>query len=63
VENGKVRYRLLGEGDIPVARIVRVLKEAGYDGFYSLEWVKRWDLSLEEPGIAFAQYKAFMDAL
>lgn len=63
VENGKARYRLLGEGDIPVARIVRLLKEAGYDGFYSLEWVKRWDLSLEEPGIAFAQYKAFMDAL
>ena len=35
----------------------------GYRGFYSLEWVKRWDLSLEEPGIAFAHYKQFMDAL
>lgn len=63
MENGKARYRLLGEGDLPVARIVKLLKKAGYDGFYSLEWVKRWDLSLEEPGIAFAQYKAFMDAL
>jgi sugar phosphate isomerase/epimerase len=63
IQDGKVQYRLLGEGDLPIARIVRLLKEAGYDGFYSLEWVKRWDLGLEEPGIAFAQYKAFMDAL
>ena len=63
MQDGKVQYRLLGEGDLPMARIVRLLKEAGYDGFYSLEWVKRWDLGLEEPGIAFAQYKAFMDAL
>ncbi len=63
MEGGKVRYRVVGEGDIPVARIVRMLNDAGYEGFYSLEWVKRWDLTLEEPGIAFAQYKAFMDAV
>lgn len=63
MESGKVRYRMVGAGDLPVARIVRLLKDAGYEGFYSLEWVKRWDLTLEEPGIAFAQYKAFMDAL
>lgn len=63
IEGGKVRYRMVGEGDIPVKRIIRLLQDAGYDGFFSLEWVKRWDLTLEEPGIAFAQYKAFMDAL
>ena len=63
MEDSAVHYRMVGEGDIPVARIVKLLQDAGYDGFYSLEWVKRWDLSLEEPGIAFAQYKAFMDAL
>jgi sugar phosphate isomerase/epimerase len=63
MEGGKVSYRMVGGGDIPVARIVKLLRDAGYDGFFSLEWVKRWDLTLEEPGIAFAQYKAFMDAL
>ncbi len=63
MEGGKVHYRMVGEGSIPVTQIIRLLEGAGYKGFYSLEWVKRWDLSLEEPGIAFAQYKAFMDSL
>lgn len=63
MQGKKVHYRMLGEGDIPVAETVRLLNKAGYRGFYSLEWVKRWDLSLEEPGIAFAHYKQYMDAL
>lgn len=64
VMNGKkVVYKMVGEGDIPVKTAIRSLIDAGYQGYFSLEWVKRWDLSLEEPGIAFAQYKEFMDAL
>ena len=57
----KINYKMIGEGDIPVAETIRLLNYAGYQGFYSLEWVKRWDLSLEEPGIAFAHFKEFMD--
>lgn len=64
VMDGKnVHYKMVGEGDLPVAKTIKLLQKAGYEGHYSLEWVKRWDLSLEEPGIAFAQYKEFMDAL
>jgi sugar phosphate isomerase/epimerase len=63
MEGKKISYKMIGDGDIPVAETVRRLKQAGYEGFYSLEWVKRWDLSLEEPGIAFAHYKEFMDSL
>jgi|AGTN01.1.fsa_nt_gi Sugar phosphate isomerases/epimerases len=63
MQGGSARYRIVGEGDIPVGQIIALLEEAGYKGFYSLEWVKRWDLTLEEPGIAFAQYKSFMDSL
>ena len=59
----KVSYRMLGEGTIPVNEAVRALKDAGYKGFYSLEWVKRWDLSLEDPDIAFVQFKEFMETL
>jgi len=50
------KYELLGYGDVPVKEAAALLQEAGYQGFYSLEWVKRWDLTLEEPGIAFAQF-------
>ena len=47
----------------PVKEAVATLTKFGYTGYYSLEWVKRWDLSLEEPGIAFAQYKEYIDEL
>lgn len=54
------RYALPGFGDVPIEAAVRVLSDGGYDGFYSLEWVKRWDMTLEEPGIVFAHYANFM---
>jgi len=57
------RYTLPGFGDIPLAETVAVLRDGGYEGFYSLEWVKRWDTTLEEPGIVFAHYANFMRTL
>ena len=43
--------------------VARVLRTQGYDGYYSLEWVKRWDTTLEEPGIVFAHFANFMRTL
>lgn len=63
MDGKKVVYKMVGEGDVPVAEAIRTLVDFGYEGYFSLEWVKRWDLSLEEPGIAFAHYKEFMDSL
>ena len=57
------RYALPGFGDVPIAEAVRVLEAGQYAGFYSLEWVKRWDTTLEEPGIVFAHYANFMRTL
>lgn len=57
------RYSLPGFGDIPLEDIVNVLKDGGYEGFYSLEWVKRWDMTLEEPGIVFAHFANFIKTL
>ena len=57
LDGKKVVYKIVGEGNVPVKKAVAELTKFGYEGHYSLEWVKRWDLSLEEPGIAFAQYK------
>ncbi len=63
MDGKKVIYKMVGEGNVPVKDAVKVLEDFGYTGYFSLEWVKRWDLSLEDPGIAFAQYKEYMDAL
>lgn len=58
-----VRYRIPGAGDVPIAECVRLLEGGGYDGFYCLEWVRRWDLTLEDAGIVFAQYTGYMKSL
>ncbi len=54
--DGQVQYRMMGEGDIPVVDCLTVLKSADFQGFLSLEWVKRWYSDLEEPGIVFMQF-------
>lgn len=61
--DGAVKYKMMGYGDIPVKGIVRLLKENDYNGYISLEWVKRWCLDLEEPGIVFAHFAGYMKSL
>ncbi len=50
------KYEMVGEGDVPIKQCVKLLEDSGFGGYYSLEWVKRWNSELEEPGIAFAHY-------
>ena len=49
-------YCLLGDGDIPVFEMLRLLHTGGYDGWINLEWEKRWAPQLAEPEVAFPQY-------
>lgn len=60
MQDGRVHYALLGHGNLPLEQIIDITTRAGYDGFYSLEWLKRWDVTLEEPGIVFAHYVSYM---
>ena len=53
----------VGEGDIPIERIIRRLHKDGYGGCLSFEWEKRWHPELPEPELAFAQYAKYMKAL
>lgn len=59
-DNGKVRYKMLGEGTLPIKDFISALVDIGYDGWYTLEWIRRWDMTLEEPGIVFAHYIQYM---
>ncbi|MBS4222620.1 sugar phosphate isomerase/epimerase family protein [Lederbergia citrea] len=54
---------LLGEGDIPLERMYRILKDNGYSGYFTLEWEKKWWPDIEEPEIAFRQYTTFMNTV
>ena len=50
------RYVLTGAGDVPVKAQVAVLAKAGYAGYYSFEWEKRWHPEIEDPEVAFPHY-------
>lgn len=58
--DGVLRYKLFGEGDMPLDRIFEALKTVKYDGFVSLEWVKRWSNELSDAGIVVPQFANYM---
>lgn len=49
-------YTLLGEGDVPIFRMLDLALSGGYTGPISLEWEKRWHPEIPDPEVAFPQY-------
>lgn len=60
MKNGKVIYKMMGEGDLPMDAIIRAFKSINYEGYVSLEWLKRYAPDLSDPGIVFPHYAHFM---
>ncbi|MBC7958284.1 MAG: AMP-binding protein, partial [Vallitaleaceae bacterium] len=56
VVEGKVVYKMLGEGAIPIKNLIKTLVNDHFEGYVVLEWTKRWQKDLEEPGIAFPHF-------
>lgn len=63
LHEGKVEYRMMGYGDVPVMDALQILNHNGYDGYVTLEWLKRWNPDLQEPGIVFAHFASYMNYL
>ena len=47
---------MMGYGSIPNDKILAALQRDDYQGYVSLEWLKRWNKNLTEPGIVFPQF-------
>ncbi len=60
IENGDVKYKIMGEGDLPLDKVMMALRSINYEGYLSLEWVKRWAPDLAEAGIVFPMYASYM---
>ena len=60
MENGKISYRMMGEGDLPIEQMILALRSINYEGFVSLEWVKRWMPDLQEGGVIIPQFANYM---
>lgn len=54
-EEGRIRYRLFGEGDLPLIELLSLLHDE-YQGWYSLEWIKAWEPALEEPSLTIPHF-------
>ncbi len=60
VENNAIKYRMIGEGDLPIDSIMLALRSINYEGYVSLEWVKRWASELSDAGVVFPHFINYM---
>ena len=56
------RLVLLGEGEVPVARSLEVLRARGYRGWLTVEWEKKWHPDIADPAVALPQHIACLRA-
>lgn len=62
INGGELVYKIPGEGDLPLHDIMFALRSINYDGYITLEWVKRWAPDLCDAGIIFPKFIEFMSA-
>jgi sugar phosphate isomerase/epimerase len=53
-------YVLMGDGEFPTEATLRVLKNAGYDGWLSYEWEKMWHPEIADPEVALPPFPDLM---
>ena len=56
----KDTYNLIGEGNFPVAEMIRALSSIDYDGFVSLEWKTEWMPDLPYYEVIFPHFVNYM---
>lgn len=59
-QSGKVIYKLMGDGDLPIDACMRALRSINYEGFISLEWLKKYMPDLESAGVVFPHFRNYM---
>jgi sugar phosphate isomerase/epimerase len=53
---------LLGQGEVPVREMLRLLHGGGYQDWISVEWEKHWHPEIEEPELALPQHFELLGA-
>jgi sugar phosphate isomerase/epimerase len=54
---------LVGEGEVPVAQSLEVLRRRGYAGWVGVEWEKKWHPEIPGPEVALPQHLAWFRSL
>ena len=58
--NGEIERELAGEGDIPIADMMKALRSVNYDGFISLIWDPTWCPEIDDMEIVYSQFLNYM---
>jgi len=61
--DGSHKYCFMGDGEAEVKDCLNLLRRAGYEGYISFEWEKRWHPEIANPEEAFPRYVKFMRGL
>lgn len=61
MQDGQVKYKMMGKGDVPVLEVLDLLSKNNYTSFVTLEWVKRWRPDLEDAGVAFPHFLNYVN--
>jgi fatty-acyl-CoA synthase len=61
IENGKVVYKMMGTGDMPLSDMFDALLSIDYLGYVSLEWVYRWSKDMLDAGIVVPHFAGYME--
>ncbi len=56
-------FALTGEGTVPIASFIALLRRVGYEGFVHFEWEKGWHPEIAGPEIALPHFARFMATL
>ncbi|MBR7110253.1 MAG: AMP-binding protein [Clostridia bacterium] len=59
--DGKVEYKLMGEGDVPVDKMMRALASINYEGYVTLEWLKKYAPYLLREAVVFPHFANYME--
>lgn len=55
-----VQYQMMGYGDVPILEALALLRADNFEGYVTLEWLKRWQSDLAEAGVVFPHFLAYV---
>ena len=58
--DGKLEYRLIGEGTLPIADMMNALRSVNYEGFISLEWDPMWMPEIDDIEVILPHFVNYM---
>ena len=58
--NALDQLTLIGQGDIPILPIINRVLQDGYDGYFSLEWEKKWHPELPDIEVALHSFLSLL---